>query len=562
MFVSKANSQGEASLYFSPSSGNKAVGSTFSLEIKVNTAGNAINAAEGSIVFDPSKMQVVSVSKVGSIFTLWAAEPSFSNADGTIDFGGGIPSPGYSGSNGTVITINFFAKTATTVRGYTEVVMVSGAILANDGQGTNILSSLGKANFFLSPSGVEQAPVTGVEPGLNLVIKSSTHPDQTKWYSNNNPAFEWSVPRGVNSVKLLLSHKSLSVPRIVYRPPIAAKIISDIDDGIWYLHGQFDNGPIGSYKFQVDTKPPADFTISRSDTNDDTNPQPELLFETTDETSGVDHYEVKVGDNDWFSVAASLAGKPYKLPLQAPGEHEVKIRAYDQAGNFSEASYLLKISSIESAQITRWPVKIKIGENLTIDGKSKPFAKIKVYISSNPVELNVVADKDGNWSVTYDHALSKGTHAIRAYVVDERGAVSISSNIATLEVTEKSLLLKTLDSLKNIFNVLFKLITEGWFIILAAIIVAGLIKLFIIKIVPYLKTEFAKISYISREYKVSKKLKKQNRKVYFELKTLSEDLQKELALLKRIEQHRTLHPEEKYWKEKLQKYYNIIKTLK
>src|SRR3990167_1612316 len=154
-----ANAQ-SGSLYFSPSSGSVIAGQNFSLAVRVNTSGTAINAGEGSIVFDSAKVQVVSVSKTSSIFTLWATEPSFSNADGTVEFAGGIPNPGYSGSNGVVITINFKAKTATTVRGYTEVIMVSGAILANDGEGTNILSSLGKANFYINPKGIPVEPTT------------------------------------------------------------------------------------------------------------------------------------------------------------------------------------------------------------------------------------------------------------------------------------------------------------------------------------------------------------------------------------------------------------------
>ena len=65
------------SLYFSPSSGTVSVGQTFSLVIRVNTGGVAINAAEGSVVFDEQKLSVVSVSKSGSIFTIWANEPEF-----------------------------------------------------------------------------------------------------------------------------------------------------------------------------------------------------------------------------------------------------------------------------------------------------------------------------------------------------------------------------------------------------------------------------------------------------------------------------------------------------
>src|SRR3989344_471749 len=206
-FTDTAKAQ-NGSLYLSPSSGNVSVGQTFSIVLRVNTGGTAINAAEGSIVFDQQKFSVTSVSKSGSIFSIWASEPKFSNAEGTIDFVAGVLNPGYSGSNGLVLTINFRAKAATTVRGYTEILLVSGAILANDGQGTNILASLGKATYFvgaaaaqpesISPPSQPLVPVVGT---ATIQITSSTHPDKSKWYSNNDPVFQLKFPSNTKELK-------------------------------------------------------------------------------------------------------------------------------------------------------------------------------------------------------------------------------------------------------------------------------------------------------------------------------------------------------------------------
>src|SRR3989344_8896537 len=99
VFVFSFNNIAEAqngSLYFSPSSGTVSAGQSFSIVVRVNTGGTAINAAEGSIVFDPAQLSVSSISKSGSIFTIWAEEPKFSNAEGTVEFAGGVPNPGYS----------------------------------------------------------------------------------------------------------------------------------------------------------------------------------------------------------------------------------------------------------------------------------------------------------------------------------------------------------------------------------------------------------------------------------------------------------------------------------
>src|SRR3989344_1047773 len=346
-----ANAQ-NGSLYLSPSSGQVSVGQSFSVVLRVNTGGTAVNAAEGSVIFDQAKLSVTSVSKSGSVFTIWAEEPKFSNAEGTIEFAGGVPNPGYSGSNGLVLTINFKTKTATTVKGSTEITLVSGGILANDGYGTNILSSLGKATYTISPGVIAPkatAPVKTAEPEvatpapglLKINITSSTHPDEENWYSNKNPVFKWELPSGVDQVILVLSKRANSPPLISYAPPILEKQLTDLEDGEWYLNGRFRTsdglGPVTSFKFNIDTQLPSDFTITRLDTADLTNPRPELLFETSDATSGVDHYELAVNGGEPVKIEASEAGKSYGAPLQIPGEKNLEIKAFDKAGNATAA---------------------------------------------------------------------------------------------------------------------------------------------------------------------------------------------------------------------------------
>lgn len=347
LFVPMANSAGNASLYFSPSSGSVIAGQNFSLAVRVNTSGVAINAGEGSIVFDSTKLQVVSISKTSSVFTLWATEPSFSNADGTIEFAGGIPNPGYSGSNGTVITINFKAKTATTIKGYTDIVMVSGAILANDGEGTNILASLGKATYYIGPAGipvVTPLTPTGTQPVQGMVITSITHPDSEKWYSNNDPVFDWELPDGVETVSYLVTDKPTSNPGTIPDGLVSDARFNDIPDGVNYFHLRFREngswGPIGHFKFQIDSKPPKEFKIL---VEDDNTSEPKLTFETTDDLSGIDHYEIKIDKKDWVVVDKALAGKPYTLSNLSSGEHKVFVNAVDEADNTTTAFAMVTI---------------------------------------------------------------------------------------------------------------------------------------------------------------------------------------------------------------------------
>src|SRR3989344_7191998 len=96
-----------ATLYFSPSSGDFTVGNILNVSILVNTQGKAINNAEVIINFPASLLEVISISKSGSIFTLWVEEPVLSNSAGTVTFNGGLPTPGFNGTAGKLLDVVF-----------------------------------------------------------------------------------------------------------------------------------------------------------------------------------------------------------------------------------------------------------------------------------------------------------------------------------------------------------------------------------------------------------------------------------------------------------------------
>lgn len=150
-----------ALLYFSPSSGNHTAGNILNVSVLVNTQGQAINNADATIRFPANLLEVVSISKTGSIFSLWVEEPVFSNTAGTINLNGGLPTPGFTGSAGRVVTVAFRMKAA----GSASLVFTSGAVRANDGFGTDVLSSMGTATFTVSPAPVPVPPPTP-EPTL------------------------------------------------------------------------------------------------------------------------------------------------------------------------------------------------------------------------------------------------------------------------------------------------------------------------------------------------------------------------------------------------------------
>lgn len=150
----------QGSLFLIPTTGNYKVGESFSVLVNLNSGGESVNAGTGQISFDNSKLEVVGVGYSQSIFTLWTDNPSFSNPAGTVSFSGGVPSPGFTGSSGGVMRITFKAKAT----GQAPVNFLSGSILANDGQGTNIADGLRGALYSIAPAdATTREPVKGVE---------------------------------------------------------------------------------------------------------------------------------------------------------------------------------------------------------------------------------------------------------------------------------------------------------------------------------------------------------------------------------------------------------------
>src|SRR4051812_11182767 len=92
-----------ADLSLSPSSGSVSIGSNLSVKVLVDPSGESINATDGTIAFDTSMLSVSSISRDGSVFSLWTADPAYSNSDGTITFSGGTPTA--FSKKGTVLTI-------------------------------------------------------------------------------------------------------------------------------------------------------------------------------------------------------------------------------------------------------------------------------------------------------------------------------------------------------------------------------------------------------------------------------------------------------------------------
>ena len=334
-----------ASLDISPSNITTNVGGTVTETVFVSSADQAMNAVSGTISFPADLVQVVSISKANSVLSLWVQDPTFSNTDGTISFSGVVPNPGYIGSYGEIFSIKFRGKHSGTANVIFKPSLSE--VLANDGNGTDILNKTGAASISVNAAAPSQ-PSSQTTEDLTAHITSSTHPDQTQWYKLPHAVFDWTNSQGVSAVRIGYDRDADGKPNVLYSTPISHKEL-DFADGIWYLHVQERNsngwGPIASYRVQVDTVSPLPFSITFAYSTTTESGTVAAQFTATDELSGIDHYQVSVDGND-FSVTADEGNRQYTLSASS-GAHMLLVSAYDKAGNVTTENNRFAIAKNE-----------------------------------------------------------------------------------------------------------------------------------------------------------------------------------------------------------------------
>lgn len=359
-----------ATLNVLPSAPSVTAGNIVTVRLVTNTSGVAINQGGAVLDFPTDMLDVVSVSKSGSIFSLWVEEPSYSNASGVVRFDGGVPNPGFTGSSGTVLSITFLAKKA----GVATLSLRDAAIRANDGMGTDVLTSSGGATVTIAAAAPAPAPVTPAPetpapaapaapaPSGGAAIadlSSPTHGDQGAWYRNTSPLMTWVLPDGATAIETIADADADAAPSVLYRPAIVERRIAELSDGVWYfnIRARVGNawGPVASYRLQIDSTNPelgaASFTYDAG--------KRALRIAgaaVADAASGIDRIEIAIdGETEALATESEFAGGAYELAYGSSGTHTVALRAYDKAGNYAEATGTFEVPT-SLAEETLWNV--------------------------------------------------------------------------------------------------------------------------------------------------------------------------------------------------------------
>lgn len=452
-----------ASYVLAPASASVVSGQSFAVQVNVAASDQAVNALSGELSFPADVLQVMSVSRTGSIVNIWVREPTYSNVNGTIRFEGAILNPGYQGNAGHVLTITFRAIGG----GSAALAFRSAAILANDGKGTNVITGLASARYTINEAPVTKpvpsAPVTpltaaATQSGAN--ITSITHPSTDTWSRSADAQFAWELPASATGVQYGLDRSANGQPGAATAGRIDKVTVPLNDfpeDGAYYFHLRYRTGDaagtLQTRRILVDRVPPERLEVSEFASGDPTEPRRELRVEALDAASGVSHLEV-TWDHGTLRVPASSMGR-FTLPALGPGTHNVAVRAVDRAGNGRVAHAFVRVDPIASPTLA---MEISREGQAWLLEKPTVFEPIvygtasagkDVIVSFTPRggsarEMIAPVGSDGSWRLAYA-PLALGSWEVRATARDERGALSLPAG--PLAVTSDSPLTALLDVL-------------------------------------------------------------------------------------------------------------------
>lgn len=320
----------------SPRTGSFVEGTTFDVPILIDTRGSSVNGVEVRVQFDKEKFSIVRPSGGVSIIGVWVEPPKYDNTKGTASYVGVIPG-GITTSSGLIGTMTFKAlKTGTGVVNINS----TSKVLFNDGLGTEAIVDVGRAEYTVIPKAPE-----GVK------IYSETHPDQGLWYKNNNPVISWDKDVGVDGFSYTIDNNPTTIPESVIKGGSTNTSFENLKDGLWYFHIKASKkgvwGNAGHFLMKIDTTPPAEFTpqvnylVAASVLVERTL----ISFFTTDNLSGIDHYEVGIIDKNQPVTASPVfvqAESPFQVPLTKGGNLQVIVRAVDKAENIRDVSINVK----------------------------------------------------------------------------------------------------------------------------------------------------------------------------------------------------------------------------
>jgi hypothetical protein len=270
-------------------------------------------------------------------------------------------------------------------------------------------------------------------------ITSATHPDQALWYALATSTINWEIPDGLARVRLALNKKPEGEGIVSYEVPKHEKILTNLDDGVWYVHltREFTDGhtDTNAYRLNIDRTPPLNVTVSEKPRDSSTNPNAIFLVSATDTSSGIEHYMFVLDDGTAVSWVDDGTHEYHTQALKV-GAHKLAISAVDRAGNKSDKVHVqFSVEYLETPALAIDAKQFTEGDHLTLSLRAVPNALMGLHMQGGEtMNEEFTVDANGRGQFVSKLILSPGAYEVWGVARNAQGALSRESERIHIEV--------------------------------------------------------------------------------------------------------------------------------
>jgi archaellum component FlaG (FlaF/FlaG flagellin family)/nucleoid-associated protein YgaU len=173
----------------------------------------------------------------------------------------------------------------------------------------------------------------------------------------------------------------------------------------------------------------------------DTSTIPDAEGQVTLRGTGVPGSRLQVVSNDEVLGEVTVAedGTWSYQAMLSPGEHQLQVRALDDAGEVAATSNAAAVAvptatpELITAPTLDTPAMPDAEGTVMLEGTGTPGSRVEVVADDEVLE-DVTVGEDGAWS--YQATLSPGEHQLQARALDEAGEVVAASDVVAVTVPE------------------------------------------------------------------------------------------------------------------------------